>query len=89
MDPLKHILHGPLAHQKEKARQSYRGFPAIIPGMSPDVEHACLAEIRSMAQYLSPWKRMPNGMSAGEFAFLYVHHFKQKRNASLAATAVK
>lgn len=83
-DPMKSIFQAPLNKMRHKNREHYCGRPAIIPGMTPEVEHACLAEIRSMAHHLSPWKRLPNGMTAGEFAFLYVNHFKEKRNVALS-----
>lgn len=78
-DLMKHVFAGPLENIQERNRREYYGHPALIPGMTPEIEHACLAEIRSMRYHLTPWKKMPNGMVAGQFAFLYLHHFKQRR----------
>uniref|UniRef100_A0A6C0BMS8 Uncharacterized protein n=1 Tax=viral metagenome TaxID=1070528 RepID=A0A6C0BMS8_9ZZZZ len=82
-DPLHSLFKAPLEKAKQRNRQHYHGPPAIIPGMDTETVHTCLAEIRSMAAMSggapSPWKKLPNGMSAGEFAFLYVHHFKERR----------
>ena len=82
-DPLYTLFKAPLEKIKERNREHYHGPPAIIPDMTTEMEHACLAEIRTMAAMsggsVSPWKMLPNGMSAGQFAFLYVHHFKARR----------
>ena len=32
-----------------------------------------------MSQIMT-WKELSNGMMAGEFAYLYVHHFRDRRN---------
>jgi hypothetical protein len=78
-DPLVKIFKAPLKKVQEKNRQHYYGFPSIVPDMTPEMEHACLAEIRLMKPNVISWKKLPNGMTAGQFAFLYVYHFKQKR----------
>jgi len=87
-DPLKKLFKAPLQKIEEKDRQNYHGFAAIIPDMEPSLEHACLAEIRLMGNNLTPWKKLPNGMQAGEFAFLYVHHFKERRRPPSAISSV-
>lgn len=36
-----------------------------------------------MGNNLVPWKILPNGMEAGDFAYLYVYHFQDKNCASI------
>ena len=54
--------------------------PAIVPGMTADEEYRCLDEIRAMGSQAASWKLLHNGQTAGEFSWLYVYHFRLRRN---------
>ncbi len=51
-----------------------------IPGMTLEMERQCIAEIKDMGDQVASWKRLQNGMTAGEFALLYVMHFRERQN---------
>lgn len=56
---------------------------SIIPGMSLDEECQCLDALRKTPV---TWKVLPNGMTIGEFAYVYVYHFRRRRNFSAHGT---
>lgn len=42
----------------------------------------CLAEIRDLGpERLASWRRLHNGMSVGEFSYVYVRHYRNAKNA--------
>lgn len=51
---------------------------AIVPNMSFGEESACLHEIKQRP--LAHWAVLANGMTAGTFAWIYVHHYGERRN---------
>jgi hypothetical protein len=51
-----------------------------VPGMTLEMERKCIAEIKDMGDQVASWKRLQNGMTAGEFAFIYVMHFRERQN---------
>lgn len=74
VDPLLSILLLP-----EKFKPS-SNLVSIVPSMTQEEERQCLAEIKEMGKQVSSWRRLNNGMAAGEFAYLYVRHFRHRRN---------
>lgn len=76
-DPLIDAFLGPT---KRVSRPEYRR-EAIVPAMAMREQNACLAEIRrTPPAQLAHWRMLRNGMTAGEFAWLYVHQYRKRRN---------
>ena len=76
-DPLPDIFYAPLKSYKKAKKVTVTR--AIIPGLSLEEEREYIKEIRNMGDNIVPWKQFPNGMTASEFAYIYVCHFKRTR----------
>lgn len=78
-DPMMEALLEPINAILERGAETNHQKHTIIPGQSRNVTNACLAEIRNMSRRLTVWKPLKNGMTAGQFAYLYIYHFKRRR----------
>ncbi len=78
-DPLVESWREPIKRVKARGQQTFHR--PIVPGMSWELECECLREIRAMGDNLVPWKVLPNGMTAGHFAYIYVYHYQEKCRA--------
>lgn len=54
---------------------------SAMPDARRETVRKCLAEIRQHGTDVPPWRKLHNGMTVGEFAYLYIHHYRNGKNA--------
>jgi hypothetical protein len=81
-DPLLEIMSQTI-HDPTKAYRNKRlDKQSIIPEMSVENVRQNKIAMRQMTSELRPWRLLPCGLTASEFAYLYMHYLSTKRNLS-------